>query len=148
MAAPTARRPAGGDAEQSLGSLVSAAVKDLTQLVRYEVDLAKLELKYDVRRIGIGGAMLGVAGFVGCLVLMLLSFAYAYGLITVGIWTWAAFLIVAGTCVLLAGLAVLIGFLKFRRLSGLRKTRRTVQDDIALMRRDDGAAAAPAGGAS
>ena len=147
MAAPAARRPAGGDAEQSLGSLVSVAVKDLTQLVRFEIDLAKLELKDDVRRIGIGAAMLGLAGFVGCLVLMLLSFAFAYGLITLGIWTWAAFLIVAGTCVLLAGLAVLFGFLKVRRLSGLRKTRRTVQDDIALMRRDDGAAAPPASGA-
>jgi uncharacterized membrane protein YqjE len=147
MAAPTARQPAGGDADQSLGSLVSQAVKDLTQLLRYEVDLAKLELKDDVRRIGIGGAMLGIAGFVGCLVLMLLSFAFAYGLITVGIWTWAAFLIVAGTCVLVAGLAVLTGYLKFRKLSGLRKTRRTVQDDIAMMRRDDAAAVSSTGGA-
>ena len=52
--------------------------------------------------------LIGVAGFVGCLVLMLLSFAFAYGLITLGIWGWAAFLIVAGVYVLLAGLAVLV----------------------------------------
>ncbi len=146
MAVPAARQSAGDADDQSLGNLVSLAVKDVTQLVRYELDLAKLELKADVRRLGIGAALLGVAAFVGCLVLMLLSFAFAYGLITVGIWSWAAFLIVAGTYVLLSGLAVLLGFTKVRKLSGLAKTRSTVHDDLALIRRDDGAAAASATG--
>jgi hypothetical protein len=146
MAVPAARQSAGGADDQSLGNLVSLAVKDVTQLLRYELDLAKLELKADMRKLGIGGALLGVAAFVGCLVLMLLSFAFAYGLITVGIWTWAAFLIVAGTYVLLAGLAVLIAFTKVRKLSGMRKTRRTVTDDLALIRRDDGAKAPPVAG--
>jgi uncharacterized membrane protein YqjE len=144
MAVPTARQSAGGTEDQSLGNLVSLAVKDVTELLRCELDLAKMELKADMRRLGIGGALLGVAAFVGCLVLMLLSFAFAYGLIAAGIWSWAAFLIVAGTYVLLAGLAVLIGFTKVRKLSGLSKTRRTVHDDLALIRRDDGAAAPPA----
>jgi uncharacterized membrane protein YqjE len=123
-------------AQQSLGDLVALAVSDISQLVRYEVDLAKVELKADARRIGIGGALIGVAAFVGCLVLMLLCFAYAYGLIAAGIWAWAAFLIVAGTCVLLAGLAVGIGFLTIRRLTGLRRTRGTIAKDLALLRRD------------
>lgn len=124
--------------QQSLGDLVSLAVSDITQLVKFEVDLAKLELKQDARRLGIGGVLLGVAAFVGCLVLMLLCFAFAYGLMALGIWGWASFLIVAGTCVLLAALAVGIGLLKFRKLSGLRQTRSTVSDDIAMIRREDG----------
>jgi len=123
--------------QQSLGDLVALAVSDITQLVKFEVDLAKIELKEDARRIGIGGVLLVMAAFVGCLVLMLLCFAYAYGLIAAGIWAWAAFLIVAGTCILLAALAVAIGLLTFRRLTGLRKTRSTVSDDLALIRRDD-----------
>jgi uncharacterized membrane protein YqjE len=123
-------------AQQSLGDLVALAVSDISQLVRYEVDLAKLELKADARRIGVGGALLGVAAFVGCLVLMLLCFAYAYGLIAAGIWAWAAFLIVAGTCIVLAAVAVGIGFLTIRRLSGLRRTRGTISKDLALLRRD------------
>jgi len=146
MAVPAARQSAGDADDQSLGNLVSLAVKDVTQLLRYELDLAKLELKADVRRLGIGAALIGVAAFVGCLVLMLLSFAFAYGLITAGIWSWAAFLIVAGSYVLLSGLAVLVGFTKVRKLSGLARTRRTVHDDLALIRRDDGAAAASAAG--
>ncbi len=136
MAGPTARGQHDAD-QQSLGDLVSLAVSDITQLVKFEVDLAKVELKQDARRLGVGGVLLGMAAFVGCLVLMLLSFAFAYGLMALGIWGWASFLIVAGTYVLLAALAVGVGLLKFRKLNGLRKTRSTVSDDLALIRRDD-----------
>jgi uncharacterized membrane protein YqjE len=147
MAVPAVKPGTNGASEASIGELVSFAVKDVTRLVRCELDLAKLELKDDVRRLGIAGALLAVAAFVGCLVLVLLCFAYAYGLITLGIWPWAAFLIVAGTCVVLAGLAVLIGYTKVRKITGFKRTRRTVQDDLALLRRDDGAKAQPAPGA-
>ncbi len=114
--------PAGSD--QSLGDLVALAAKDVSQLLRYEIDLAKAELRGDMRRIGLAVALVGVAAFVGCLVLVLLCIAFAYGLVALGIWTWAAFLIVVGTCVLLAVVAVGIAFLKVRRLSGLRRTRK------------------------
>jgi Putative Actinobacterial Holin-X, holin superfamily III len=143
MAEPAGKHPAGDTTEASVGSLVSLAVKDITQLIRYELDLAKLELKADVRRLGLGGALLAVAAFVLCLVIMLLCFALAYGLITVGIWSWAAFLITAGACVLLAGLAVLLGIVMMKRLGGLSKTRATVHDDLAVLRRGDGAGTPP-----
>jgi uncharacterized membrane protein YqjE len=141
MAEPAVKQTADGTREPSICSLVSLAVSDVSQLIRCELELAKLELKADVRRLGIGGALLGMAAFVGCLVLVLLCFAFAWGLIALGIWPWAAFLIVAGTCVLLAGVAVLIGALKFRGLSALRRTRQTVQQDLSLLKRDDGTAA-------
>jgi hypothetical protein len=73
---------------------------------------------------------------VGCLVLILLCFAFAFGLHALGIWTWAAFLIVAGTCVLLAAAAVGIALLKVRHLSGLRKTRKTVTEGFGMLRHD------------
>ena len=123
--------------KESLGDLVALAVSDISQLIRYEVDLAKLELKSDARRLGIGAALFGIAAFAGCLVLMVLSFAFAYGLMALGIWTWAAFLIVAGTYVLLAALAILIGITRFKGLTALRKTRNTVSGDLALIKRGD-----------
>ena len=136
MAEPALRGQSAAEKE-SLGDLVALAVSDVSQLVRYEVDLAKLELKADARRLGIGAVLFGMAAFVGCLVLMVLSFAFAYGLMALGIWGWAAFLIVAGTYVLLAALAILIGFTRFKGLTGLRRTRSTVSDDLALIKRDD-----------
>ena len=48
--------PAGGD--QSLGDLVALAAKDVSQLIRYEIDLAKTELKGDAKRVGLAGAPL------------------------------------------------------------------------------------------
>lgn len=134
MADSAVRQQAGNDREQSLGALVSLAVKDVTQLLRCELDLAKIELKADVRRAAIAGVLLVMAAFVGCLVLMLACFAFAYGLMSAGIWGWASFLIVAGACILLAGLAVLVGVLRFRGMSGLKKTRGTVRDGISLLR--------------
>src|SRR5260370_17824538 len=69
--------PAGGD--QSLGDLVALAAKDASQLIRYEIDLAKTELKGDLRRVGLAGALGGGAAFVGCLVLVLLWIPPAQG---------------------------------------------------------------------
>jgi hypothetical protein len=137
-------------ADQSLGDLVALAAKDVSQLIRYEIDLAKTELRGDMRRVGLAGALAGVAAFVGCLVLVLCCIAFAYGLIALGIWTWAAFLIVAGTCVLLAGAAVAIALLKLRHLSGMRRTRKSVTEGMSLLRRDGqrpkGVQSVPAGG--
>ena len=85
MAEPALRGQSAAE-QESLGDLVALAVSDVSQLVRYEVDLAKLELKADARKLGIGAVLFGMAAFVGCLVLMVLSFAFAYGLVALGIW--------------------------------------------------------------
>jgi membrane protein implicated in regulation of membrane protease activity len=122
---------------QSLGDLVALAAKDVSQLIRYEIDLAKNELKGDVQRVGLAAALGGVAAFVACLVLVLLSIALAFGLVALGIWTWAAFLIVAGAYVVFAVLALGIAYLKLRRLSGLKKTRQTVTEGLGILRQDD-----------
>ena len=124
------------DADQSLGDLVAMAAKDVSQLIRYEIDLAKTELRADLQRIGLAGAMGGFSFYISTVVFVLLCFAYAYGLIAAGIWAWAAFLIVAGTCVLLAGLVAGTAYLNVRRLSGLRETKKTVNDDLAMLRRE------------
>jgi hypothetical protein len=128
--------PEPASSDQSLGDLVALAAKDVSQLLRYEIDLAKTELRGDMRRIGLAGAMVGVAAFVGCLVLVLVCIAFAFGLVALGIWTWAAFLIVAGTCVLLAGVAVGIAFLGVQRISGLSRTRQSVTEGFEMLRRE------------
>jgi Putative Actinobacterial Holin-X, holin superfamily III len=126
--------PAGDD--QSLGDLVALAAKDVSQLIRYEIDLAKTELKADAQRVGIAAGGVGAAAFLGCLVLVMLSFALAYGLVAAGIRDWAAFLIVAGVWVLVALVALGVSYLKVRRLSGLAKTRQTVTEGIEMLRQE------------
>lgn len=137
MADPAVRRTAAGVADQSIGDLVSVATRDISQLVRYELDLAKLELKADAKRLGISAALAGVALFAACLVLMLLCFAFAYGLVALGLpgGLWAAFLVVAFTCVLLIVSAALIAFRMVRHVDRMSKTRRSVADGISVLRR-------------
>ena len=68
--------------------------------------------------------------------LVLLCIAFAFGLVALGIWAWAAFLIMAGTCVLLAGAAVGIALLMLQHLSGLSRTRKSVTEGFGMLRRD------------
>ncbi|HYK27707.1 MAG TPA: phage holin family protein [Streptosporangiaceae bacterium] len=135
MAEPAVKRTSSNMTDQSIGDLVSVAARDISQLVRYELDLAKLELKHDAKRVGIGAGLLGVALFAACLVLMLLCFAFAYGLNALGIWLWASFLIVAGTCLLLIALAALVAYRMVTKLDGMSKTRRSVSDGLSMLRR-------------
>lgn len=130
-------RPDGADGQQSLGELVALAAKDVSSLLHYEISLAKSELKMDARRIGIASALAVVGLFVACLLVVLLCFAFAYGLVAAGIWTWAAFLIVAGTCLLLIGLSGLIAFGRIRKVTGMKMTRQTVRDDLGMLRRGE-----------
>ena len=78
----------------------------------------------------------GLAAFVGCLVLVLLSIALAFGLVALGIWAWAAFLIVAGLYIVLGGIGVGLAIVKLKRLSGLRVTRKTVTEGLGMLRHE------------
>jgi uncharacterized membrane protein YqjE len=142
MAGPDVSRASSSGTDQSIGDLVSVAARDISQLVRYELDLAKLELKSDVKRAGISAALLAIAVFAACLVLMVLCFAFAYGLHAIGApgGLWGAFLWVALTCGVLFLLIGLTVVLIVRRLSKMSKTRRMLADDTSLLRRAKSAA--------
>jgi Putative Actinobacterial Holin-X, holin superfamily III len=131
--------PDGPAGQQSLGELVSGAVKDVSQLVRYEISLALSEAKTDAKRIGIAVGFAVVGLFAGCLLIVLLCFAYAYGLAAIGIWggLWGAFLIVAATVLALILLALAIAYWLIRRVTGMKLTRKTVSDDLGMLRRGD-----------
>ena len=51
----------------------------------------------------------------------------------------------AALCVALAALAILIVRQKLQRVTGLSRTRQTVQEDLALLRGGDGQAGLPSG---
>jgi uncharacterized membrane protein YqjE len=145
MAEPAVKHQANGARDQSIGSLVSLAVSDVSQLIKCEIDLAKLEVKKDVRRLAMGAVLIGMAAFAGCLILLFAGFGLAIGLANAaGIPHYVGFFCVAGLCFVVAGLAILIGLTRFRKLNGLRQTRRTVQDDLTLLKREEGTPTEPA----
>ena len=54
----------------SLGDLLSEVTRDLSTLIRQEIELAKAELKQSGTRAGKGGGMLAGAGIAGHFVLL------------------------------------------------------------------------------
>ena len=131
-------RPGSTDGQHSLGELVALAAKDISTLVRYEITLAKRELKVDLRRIGIaaGLAVFALSGL--CLILILLCFALAYLIVWATNWpTFVAFLITAGGCLLVIVLALLIAWSRIKKVTGMKMTRKTVMDDIGMLRRSE-----------
>jgi hypothetical protein len=118
--------------DQSLGELVSTATRDLSTLIRTEVQLAKVEIKQEVKAAGTGAGLFGGAGFAGLLALLFLNIAAAYGIaglfdISVG---WG-FLIVGLLYLVAAAVLALIGKKKISQVGAPEKTVATVKDDIA-----------------
>src|SRR5215210_7672411 len=95
-------------AEPSLGELVGQATKELSTLVRKEVELAKAELSTEVAKAGKGAGMFGGAGVTGLYALTFLSLAAMFGLGALMPLGWAA-LIVGGVYLILTGVLALIG---------------------------------------
>ena len=64
--------------QRSLGQVVSDLSTDLSTLMKQEVQLAKVELKEEIGKVGKGAGMLGGAGFAGYFVLLFLSLALMF----------------------------------------------------------------------
>ena len=62
---------------QSLGDLFGRVTSDLSTLVRQEMQLAKVELKHEVRQAGKAGGLLGGGAFAAHVSLLMLSVAVA-----------------------------------------------------------------------
>ncbi len=122
--------------ERTIGQLVAEVSNEVSGLVRAEIALAKAELKADAQRAAIGGAMFGVAGFLGLLSLITLLIAAAYGLTETGLPAWAAFLIVTAVLLLVAAVLAFVGKGRFSELAAPQRTIDTTKDSIAALKGD------------
>jgi hypothetical protein len=129
----TAPRP-GAPTEETLGALFANASRDLSALVRSEIELAKAEIRVDVENGVKGGAMFGAAGFLSVLAVILLSIAAAYGLVAAGLHPGWAFLIVAGAYLLLAAALALVGKRTVSKVGPPERTIRTSKETAAFLK--------------
>lgn len=81
--------------EVSVGELIGEVSRDLSTLVRQELELAKAEIKTEVAKTGKAVGMLGGAGFAGYMVLLFLSISLWWGLANVMDSSWAALIVAA-----------------------------------------------------
>jgi len=64
----------------SVGALIGEVTRDLSTLMRQELDLAKAELKVEASKTGKAAGMLGGAGFAGYMLALFLSISLWWGL--------------------------------------------------------------------
>src|SRR3954454_12263129 len=110
--------------QQSVGELIGEVSRDLSTLMRQELELAKAEIKTEVSKTGKAAGMLGGAGFAGYMVMLFLSIALWWGLENVMDAGWAA-LIVAVIWGVIGAVLFVIGRNKMRTVNP--KPERTVE---------------------
>ena len=126
--------PPSGASDETLGALLATATRDLSSLVRSEIELAKAEVKVDVKNGVMGGAMFGAAGFLGVLAVILLSIAAAYGLVAAGLHPGWAFLIVAVVYLVVAAILAFVGKTAVSKVGPPERTIRTSKETAAFLK--------------
>ena len=111
--------------EPTIGKLVVDASRDVSSLIKHEIELAKSELKVSVRAGGISIGLFAAAGFLVLLAIIMLSVAIAYfiNLIFDIDLAWC-FLIVFVLYVLLAGL---LGFIGAKTIKKVKPPERAIE---------------------
>jgi hypothetical protein len=110
----------------SIGGLLGEVSKDLSDLVRQEISLAKAEATQSAARVGKGAGLLGGAGMAAHFVLLFLSIAAWWGIGNGTGRGWSA-LIVAAVWAVVAGVLALAGRGQLTSARGLNRTTETVK---------------------
>lgn len=115
--------------EKSLGDLVGELTSEFSALVSSHIDLAKAEIKQDVREAGKAGGMLGAAGVAALLALIAATLAAGWGLAEITAPGWA-FLIVAAVWGIVAAVLAFSGKKKIDDMQpGPQETMEEVRKD-------------------
>jgi hypothetical protein len=118
--------PAERAATTSLGDLFSEVTRDLSTLIRQEVDLAKAELKESATSAGKGAGLLGGAGVAAHFALLFLSIGawWALGTVTGGGWSGV---VVAVVYAIVALVLYTRGRKQLAQVKGLPQTAQSVK---------------------
>jgi hypothetical protein len=111
----------------SLGDLLGDVTRDISTLMRQEVELAKAELKQSASRAGKGTGMLAGAGVAGHFVLLFLSLALWWALGTVIGLGWSA-VVLAVLWGIIAAVLAAVGRKQLNAVKGMPQTAETLQE--------------------
>ena len=131
MTTPTSRNRTTADgvdvSQASIGDLLGDVTRDVSTLMRQEVELAKAELQQEATKAGKAAGAFAGAGLAGYMVLLFLSFALWWGLSNVMDQGWAA-LIVAVIWAVVGAVMYAMGRSRARQVRGLPQTTQTVRE--------------------
>ena len=111
----------------SLGDLLGEVTRDMSTLMRQEVELAKVEAKQSATRAGKGAGLLAGAGVAGHFVLLFLSLALWWALGTVMGLGWSG-VVVALIWGVVAAVLAARGRKELNAIKGMPQTAETLQE--------------------
>ena len=119
--------------DRSLGELFGDLGRELSQLVRNEVTLAKTEARTEIRHASAAGGAYAAAAVSALLALMFLSAALAW-LLDQWINRALAFLIVAAVWIVVGAIAFRWGQQRLRQVQAVPMTVETLKEDVEWMK--------------
>lgn len=123
-------------ANTSLGDLLTEVSRDVSTLMRQEVELAKAELRQSATRAGKGAGMYGGAGVAGWFTLLFLSIALWWALGYLMGNAWSA-VIVAGIWAVVAVVLFVVGKKEFDEVRGMPDTVESIKKIPDTLKRNE-----------
>lgn len=123
-------------ATTSLGDLVGEVSRDMSRLMRQELELAKAELKESAARTAKGAGLLGGAGYAALMTLFFLSVALWWALSTVMDGGWAA-VVVAVIWAVIALILFMVGRSQMKKVEGAPQTVETLKEIPETLKRNE-----------
>ena len=124
-------------ANTSLGDLVGEVTRDISTLMRQEVELAKAELKQSAKKTAAGAGLMGGAAYGAMMAIFFLSVALWWGLgdllDSLG---WSA-VIVAVIWAVIAAILYAIGRSRLKEVEGAPQTVETLKEIPETLRRNE-----------
>jgi len=119
----------------SLGDLLSEVSRDISTLMRQEVELAKAELRESATRAGKGAGMLGGAGYAGMMTVLFVSVAAWWGLGYLVGNAWSG-LIVAAVWAIIGLILFLVGRSAITSIKGAPQTVESIKEIPDTLKRN------------
>lgn len=127
--------PADQPAERPLSAIVGDATREMSTLVRKEIELAKLELSREAGKAAAAGGLFGAAGVLVVISVFFLSAALGLGLWQLGMYGWAAALTVALLYLVIAAILAVVGKRAIKSFKPApERTIKTIKEDVQWAR--------------
>jgi len=123
-------------ATTSLGDLLAEVSRDISTLMRQELELAKAELKVSASRTAKAGGLLGGAGYGAAMAVFFLSVALWWALIPVMGGVWAA-VVVALVWAVIALVLYVVGRNRLKEVNGAPQTVETLKEIPETLKRNE-----------
>jgi hypothetical protein len=120
----------------SLGDLLGEVTRDLSTLMRQEIELAKAELSQSAKQAGKGAGLLGGAGYAALMAVFFLSIALWWGLGHLIDNGWSA-VVVAAIWGIIALILYLVGKKEMKSVKGAPRTVETIKQVPDAIKRNE-----------